>query len=798
MHLKKTNKIIKGIVSPLLLTLGMFNMSNVYAMDQCNTTQQCRTTFGNRATDCLNSQSNNSVCMCGSERCDAGSNPAPTPSPGGSNMLGQVDKSKDAVFFFFDNKPDADDIQSQAGVGTMLRDPRFRGLNYWGVLGTTGQQRSAFLNSNTVMDLCLGAGNWVLSHPITSGPTGSPRGTSQWNNALNQTQSRALSVLNGGGDIFIVEAGQSDFSADLVRRIKQRNGSINTKQRVHIYQHSTLPAFNERQTREADLNYVMNNTDYTRVPNGNSGGNGSPQLTSRSGAQFNKAISLGAGAGACWREARRVANANNFGGNGHYENPSIEAGGFDFSDVVEFTYFTGFNSLRNVNDFFNEFDNPVALNTANPTPAPTAPPAPTPTPAPFPAEPVDQCDLTQQCKNIFGNRATDCANSRSDMSICMCGSEPCGDLPGTSPTPTPAPRNLLSNSGFESGNLNGWGGYGTRVISNDAASGSNAGRVTGVGAFSQVLSGLRANTTYVYSAQVKVNAGDRAFFGVKEHGRAEQANTITNTSYQGTTLRFTTGANSTSAQVYFFLAGAGDVAFIDQASLVADSGGAPAPTPTPAPTPNPSPSGAFQEQNGLVVVDLESVNAPGGWASQSGSGSIGGFLNWQGNDSFGNPGNGTLTVKVNITSPGTYRFLWRNSIRKANVANTDHNDSWLRIVANNFYGKKGSSTVCPVGKLSGNACSGSRPKGSSANGWFKVYRSGGSPLDWNWVTSTSDNDAHSIFAQFNRAGVYDVQISGRSKDHGIDRFVMFREGNASNNVSQAFATNSNRPQSPRN
>lgn len=38
---------------------------------------------------------------------------------------------------------------------------------------------------------------------------------------------------------------------------------------------------------------------------------------------------------------------------------------------------------------------------------------------------IDQCDTTQQCKNIFGNRATDCKNSRSNASVCMCGSSPC-------------------------------------------------------------------------------------------------------------------------------------------------------------------------------------------------------------------------------------------------------------------------------------------------------------------------------------------------------------------------------------
>jgi len=38
---------------------------------------------------------------------------------------------------------------------------------------------------------------------------------------------------------------------------------------------------------------------------------------------------------------------------------------------------------------------------------------------------VDQCDTTQQCKNLFGNAATDCLNSRSSQSVCMCGSAAC-------------------------------------------------------------------------------------------------------------------------------------------------------------------------------------------------------------------------------------------------------------------------------------------------------------------------------------------------------------------------------------
>ena len=45
------------------------------AMDECNTTAECRNMFGSRATDCVDSRSNQSWCNCGGERC------APTTPP---------------------------------------------------------------------------------------------------------------------------------------------------------------------------------------------------------------------------------------------------------------------------------------------------------------------------------------------------------------------------------------------------------------------------------------------------------------------------------------------------------------------------------------------------------------------------------------------------------------------------------------------------------------------------------------------------------------------------------------------
>jgi len=274
--------------------------------------------------------------MCGSARCDSTNNPPPSsPPPVTNGFPGRFNLSRDLFLAFYDNRPDADDIHSQAGIATILRDSRFANIDFYSVLGTYGTQGGAYLNSNTVMNRCFGSANWTHAHP-KDGPN--------WTASLNRVRARALAAFRRGGDVWIMEAGQSDFSADLVRLIKSADPTLNTRTRVHIVQHSD---YNERNTDDSDFNYVRSNTDYNRIPDGNASNNGTPQFNTRDGRQWANATSI-SGVGSCWSEARRLADANNFSGNGHYENPAIEAGGFDFSDVVEATWIFGFNNLRNV------------------------------------------------------------------------------------------------------------------------------------------------------------------------------------------------------------------------------------------------------------------------------------------------------------------------------------------------------------------------------------------------------------------------------------------------------------------
>ena len=146
---------------------------------------------------------------------------------------------------------------------------------------------------------------------------------------------------------------------------------------------------------------------------------------------------------------------------------------------------------------------------------------------------------------------------------------------------------------------------------------------------------------------------------------------------------------------------------------------------------------------------------------------------------FNNPGVDVLTFPIQIEAPGIYRFQWRNRITEG-TSTTDANDSWLRINADAFYAQRNqNSVVCPKGyDPTTNDCptdldadGNTTPNGSGSNGWFKVYRSGQG--DWIWSTRTSDNDGHDIFARFDEPGIYTVEIAGRSRDHAIDRWVLY-------------------------
>lgn len=184
----------------------------------------------------------------------------------------------------------------------------------------------------------------------------------------------------------------------------------------------------------------------------------------------------------------------------------------------------------------------------------------------------------------------------------------------------------------------------------------------------------------------------------------------------------------------------------------------------------------FNEVNGLVVAEIESLKPTGSWVERADRPGFTGtsFFEWTGPDLFGEPGSGILNYIIKINTPGTYKFQWHNKVGHGSNP-TEANDSWLRIPdADRFYGlpynkPNNTDTILPHG-----VCIDNCPHGAGKDGWFKAFTSGATA--WAWGAYTSDSDAHDIYAEFDTPGFYTVQISGRSKHHLLDRFVLSKNG----------------------
>lgn len=192
----------------------------------------------------------------------------------------------------------------------------------------------------------------------------------------------------------------------------------------------------------------------------------------------------------------------------------------------------------------------------------------------------------------------------------------------------------------------------------------------------------------------------------------------------------------------------------------------------------------FEERNGLAVVELDSKTA-GSWVRRNESGASGGrALYYNGGNFFNNPpGNSVLNYRVRVNSAGTYRVIIRNKIgiisSGPEPATSEHNDLWLRISGAEFYGLRDGRRVYPKG--SGRT---PNPEGASGNGYLKVYTN---QLGWNWRTLTNDGPGYQIYVRFASAGVYNINIGGRSNGYFIDKLAMYKEGSVSASQAQNAA-----------
>ncbi len=139
------------------------------------------------------------------------------------------------------------------------------------------------------------------------------------------------------------------------------------------------------------------------------------------------------------------------------------------------------------------------------------------------------------------------------------------------------PGALLSNGGFANG-LTGWNCYpsGCSTTTSNVSTGGGAAQITGAdrGVY-RTVSGLTPNTTYVLSAWLAAgSSGQSGYLYVKNYGGSQiNAAPVTSTSYTRTSLSFTTGPSSTTAEIGVWRdqnAGSGSL-FVDDVALVVPS-----------------------------------------------------------------------------------------------------------------------------------------------------------------------------------------------------------------------------------
>ena len=153
--------------------------------------------------------------------------------------------------------------------------------------------------------------------------------------ALRRSVEQWLVTLDAGGRVWVAEGGVSDFTAEVVREIKRQRPNLDTSTAIHVVQHNQR---NESQSTAEHLAFVMANTAYERIDDGNSA-NGTADLRQQSDA-FETAA-LNGRHGPSWSVAFNY----------------LPASELDFSDTVEVLHILGIDidEVADPDDFARRF-----------------------------------------------------------------------------------------------------------------------------------------------------------------------------------------------------------------------------------------------------------------------------------------------------------------------------------------------------------------------------------------------------------------------------------------------------------
>lgn len=250
--------------------------------------------------------------------------------------IGRFNQGKDLLLVQFDCKTDVDDLHTVAAFVTLMSHRDFTELDYHAVAGTYGIQEGLYVPPENLFQLAFGD-NWTDAH-------------ANFDTAVMKVTQLVMGKLNQEGNIWIAEAGQSDFSAALIRSIQQAQPDLDTNARIHIVQHSN---WNEEVTSEQDLAFVKKQATYHKISDGNAVGNGTPGFKTPAYQDW-KTLIKDEQLKAVWELAVDLGLKYN-AKDGRYNNKAVAANGLDFSDLSETCWILGLEDILDTSEFFERF-----------------------------------------------------------------------------------------------------------------------------------------------------------------------------------------------------------------------------------------------------------------------------------------------------------------------------------------------------------------------------------------------------------------------------------------------------------
>lgn len=245
----------------------------------------------------------------------------------------RFNKDRDLLLVQLDCKTDVDDIHTAAALYTMMQNDQFSNVKYHVVAGAYGIQEGLYVPPNDLLNLAW-EDQWTDAHADFAA-------------AVQKVKKMVATTLSGQGDIWIADAGQSDFTAAVIKAIADEHPEPALKQRIHVVQHST---WNEEVTSPEKLQYVKNQADYHKIPDGNAVGNGTPGFRTPAYTQWKTQITdpelL-----KIWQLAVEIGLQYN-GKEGRYNNEAVAAKGLDFSDLSEVCWIFGLEDIWDTAAFF--------------------------------------------------------------------------------------------------------------------------------------------------------------------------------------------------------------------------------------------------------------------------------------------------------------------------------------------------------------------------------------------------------------------------------------------------------------